>query len=237
MRTDKIVTEMLGEEIALTPSDVCGKKFRRTVIGGYDRRQVDRFLERVADVIEHLLEQVRNLKAAQQEQRSRIEEYRDMESTLRTALGASQRLAEDVVGAARREADAIIVEARAKRAQHELDGRRVPEALRREVQVLQEQRERLRAELTAVLETHRMLLDSHLQAPPVPSSLTNIDFESAEAAAANTPIFPPEPAPFYASDPPDAMMLDDDKDGAEEPEPLDEALTEAFEPGPTEKDE
>ncbi|MDX9974121.1 MAG: DivIVA domain-containing protein, partial [FCB group bacterium] len=52
VRKDKVVTEMLGEDFAISPSDLCEKKFRRVLTGGYDRKQVDRFLERVADNVE-----------------------------------------------------------------------------------------------------------------------------------------------------------------------------------------
>lgn len=226
MRTDKVVTEVLGDEVALTPSDVFGKKFKRALFGGYDRRQVDRFLERVADTLERLLEQVRSLRAVQLEQKARLEEYRDMENTLRTALGASQKLAEDVLATARREAQAIVEEGRVNQARLEMEGRRLPEELRREIRLLEQQRDRLRAELSAVLETHRRLLDGHLPKRPALPSLTNLEFGPC-GLDESMPIFAPEPEAFPSPDLPEAMVLEEpdrDAGAGEEPEPPDEAL-------------
>lgn len=242
MRKDKVVTEMLGEDLAITPSDVCDKKFRRAMVGGYDRRQVDRFLERVADAIERLLDQVRALKGTQQEQKGRIEEYRDMETTLRTALSSSQNLAEDILSAARREAQALVEEAHARQAQIELDARRLPDALRREIQLLEQQRDRLRVELGAVLDTHKNLLASHLS-PSLgpPPSFTNLGFLSGPAANdKESPIFASDAADVLGGDLPEAMVFEATENEIadfEEPSEGDEGLTRSAEPDATEKDE
>jgi DivIVA domain-containing protein len=241
MRKDKVVTEMLGEDLAITPSDVCDKKFRRVLTGGYDRRQVDRFLERVADAIERLLDQVRTLKSAQQEQKTRIEEYRDMETTLRTALSSSQKLAEDILSAARREAQAMLEETHAKQAQIELEARRLPDALRREIQLLEQQRDRLRTELGAVLDTHKNLLASHLS-PTLgpPPSFTNLGFLAGPAAgSAESPIFASDAAEALGTELPEAMVFETDDDelpDLEEPSEGEEELTSSTEPDATEND-
>lgn len=177
MRKDKVVSEMLGEETTLSPSDVCEMRFKRS-LRGYDTTEVDRYLERVADVLEDLIGQVRSLKETVQEQKARIEEYRQMESTWRDALVSSQKFAEDTLAAARREANALLEEARLKRAQEAMEAYRLPEALTRDIQALEHQRARLRVEMLSILDTHRQLLDSHIPEQPsyLPSSDTNINY-------------------------------------------------------------
>lgn len=177
MRKDKVVSEILGEETTLSPSDVCEMRFKRS-LRGYDTTEVDRYLERVADVLEDLIGQVRSLKETVQEQKARIEEFRQMESTWRDALVSSQKFAEDTLAAARREANALLEEARLKRAQESMEAYRLPEALTRDIQALEHQRARLRLEMLSILDTHRQLLDTHIPEQPsyLPSSDTNINY-------------------------------------------------------------
>ena len=52
MRKDKVVAEVLGDETAITPSDLYHTEFKSAVVGGYDKDEVDSFLERVADATE-----------------------------------------------------------------------------------------------------------------------------------------------------------------------------------------
>jgi cell division initiation protein len=159
-KKDKVVSEVLGEEHALSPSDVLNHDFRRLSFGGYDRAEVDAFLERVADALEELILEVRLLKERNEEQRKALDEYRDLENSLRNALISSQRFGEEVLEAAKREAHVILEEARLKKAQAQLEMGRVPNSLARDIHVLEQQRSRMRLELLAILETHRRLLDS-----------------------------------------------------------------------------
>ena len=162
MRKDKIVTEVMGEENVLTPSDLYNHDFKRMTMGGYKVEEVDQFLERVADVMESLIGQVRELKARTDEQREQLEEYRQMEKTLRNALMSSQKFGENILEAARREADALIEEGRLKKARAEFEASRVPSKMTEEIEQLKQQRRQLRIEILAVVETHRRLVDSLL---------------------------------------------------------------------------
>ncbi len=193
MRKDKVVTEVLGEENVITPSDLYNHQFKRVVMGGYKAQEVDEFLERVADVMEALIVQVRELRDRNEEQRRRLEEYRQMEETLRSALVSSQTFSENILEAARREARALIEQARLEKEQAKLENARMPEKLSHEIRMLRQQRDRLRVELLAILETHRRLLDSLIPAETtgVPSGF----FETArhEREPAAEPVEAPEP--------------------------------------------
>jgi len=164
MRKDRLVSEVLGEESVLAPSDLYNKEFRRVVFGGYDPAEVDAFLERVADALEPLIRQVRDLKQQQEEHRATIDEYRQMEATLRSALVTSQKFGENLVESARREAEHLVAAARIEKDRLELDAAKLPDELAKEVRRLQEQRDRLRADILAILEAHRALLDAHVDA-------------------------------------------------------------------------
>jgi DivIVA domain-containing protein len=159
MRRDKVVTDILGEEGALSPSDICAQEFHRATMGGYRTEEVDNFLERVADTVENLINQAREMRATNDEYRERLDEYRQMEQTLRSALVSAQHFSETMVEAAKREAAAIVEEARLAKRQMEVAAAELPEQLAREVRVLRQQRDWLRVEMTAVLDTHRKLIE------------------------------------------------------------------------------
>ncbi len=159
-KKDRMIVDALGEEIAITPSDIYNQDFKRALLGGYETREVDAFLERVADIIERLLAQMRYLRERVDEQRATIDEYREIEKTLRSALVSSQKFSEDILASAKREAESLIEEARLKKAQAQLAAAKLPRKLARDIHVLEQQRSRMRREMLAILETHKSLLDS-----------------------------------------------------------------------------
>jgi cell division initiation protein len=159
MRQDRIVSETFGGENVLTPSDLYNHEFKKTTVGGYKPDEVDEFMERVADVLESLIEQVRALKQDNAQQDERLEEYRQMEQTLRSALVSSQEFSQNVLESARHEANAIMEEARAKRAAADLQVTRIAEELTQEIRQLKEQRDRLKQDLLSVLAVHRQLIE------------------------------------------------------------------------------
>ncbi|MFO7975331.1 MAG: DivIVA domain-containing protein [Candidatus Hydrogenedentota bacterium] len=159
-KKDRMIAKALGEEIAITPSDIYNQDFKHALLGGYETKEVDAFLERVADIVEHLIDQIRYLREKVDEQRATIDEYREIEKTLRSALVSSQKFSEDILASAKREAESLIEEARLKKAQAQLAAAKLPRKLARDIHVLEQQRSRMRREMLAILETHKNLLDS-----------------------------------------------------------------------------
>jgi len=160
VKKDRMLVDALGEDIAITPSDIYNQDFRRAMLGGYDAREVDAFLERVADIVDRLLGQIRHLREKVDEQRVSIDEYREIEKTLRSALVSSQKFSEDILASAKREAESLIEEARLQKAQAQLAAAKLSRRLVRDIHVLEQQRSRMRREMLAILETHKSLLDS-----------------------------------------------------------------------------
>jgi cell division initiation protein len=160
MRTDRIVTEVLGGEVTITPADIFGKRFHRALFGGYQGQEVDGFLERVADVLEAVIRENRELKDRIEEYKAKSEDYTQMQETLRSALVTSQKFAENVIESARREAGTIVESGRVEKERILTQATRLPVALAQEINQLQQHRGRLRKEMTALLATHRTLLDS-----------------------------------------------------------------------------
>ncbi len=158
MRTDRVVSEVLGEEHAITPSDLYNAELKTNLFGGYSKNQVDTLLERAADVLETVITRNRQLKQQNDEQKTALEKYRDMEESLRGALVSSQKMSENIISSARFQADALLEEARLARAQAIFKMEELPGGLRMEIQRLVEARERLRDDIAAVLHSHEALL-------------------------------------------------------------------------------
>jgi len=158
MRKDKVVSEVLGEEHTITPSDLYNTEFKNAIMGGYDKQEVDAFLERVADVFESVINQVRELKEELEQQKDKMQAMADMENTLKNALVSAQKFGENIQESAMREANALLEEARLERMKASMAAAELPGELRAEIQELRNERTRLRTDLRGVLAAHSALL-------------------------------------------------------------------------------
>jgi cell division initiation protein len=147
----------------LTQIDVQQQQFRRE-LRGFDRREVQSFLDLVAQQIGELAHENSELKAAARRSQHELEEHRDRETTLREAMLTAQRAIEDIREQARKEAELVIAEAevRAEKIIHNAHARTT--SILEEVGELRRQRTRAIEELRGILNTHIKLLDLHEQA-------------------------------------------------------------------------
>lgn len=151
MRRDKVISEVLGAETILTPSEIYAQRFPKSIMGGYSVEAVDEFLHRVADTVELLLERIQELKEKIDEQAKLVEFYRQEESVLRSALNSAQRLNEDIIESAQRQAEAIITEA-------QMRAQQIPLRLEQEIQHLIHLRDRFHQEVKTVLLSFQSML-------------------------------------------------------------------------------
>ncbi len=94
----------------VTPLDIQQKKFH-VIFRGYDRSEVEAFLDQVRDEMEMLVREVAELKEFRQTYDERMREHRDREEILKTTMVTTQKLAEDLKLNARKEADVIVKDA------------------------------------------------------------------------------------------------------------------------------
>ena len=134
----------------ITPLDIQQMVFKVT-FRGYDREEVNRFLEELAQTVELL-----NRDSAVQQERfifleRQLAEMKRTEATLSNTLLSAQSLAEDVKQNAHREADLVIKEAELKAGELMHQARIELTDTQRDLSALQKQRllmvERLRASL------------------------------------------------------------------------------------------
>ena len=137
-------------ETALELTQKPNSIFRRALLGGYKAQDVDHYVERAADVLESLIGENRDYKV-------RLDELEDAERTMQTALASALKFSENIVDAAKREADSLI---QGSASATDEDAPAELLSLAQEIEVLRAQRNRLAAELNATLDSHIRLLDA-----------------------------------------------------------------------------
>lgn len=99
--------------MALTPLDIHNKEFRKT-FRGYDEEEVDEFLDQLVKDYERLYKENVELREALAAKDSNIDQYKDLEDTLKKTLVVAQQTADDLKSGAVRESEVIIKEAQLK---------------------------------------------------------------------------------------------------------------------------
>lgn len=174
----------------ISPIDIQHKTFKKS-LQGYDRTEVDQFLDDVIETLEDDAHARAALEAEIADLKERISHFKSMEESLQNTLVLAQRTADEVKASAHKEADLIKLESKvaAEReiALHNNDA----EDARRQRQRAIEEAEKAKSELRSLLMTHLSLLEK-----PTPA------FEEAPAANSNgatTPhddtqvVIPPKP--------------------------------------------
>lgn len=155
----------------LTPLDIRKQEFKR-VLRGYDRVEIDTFMEMVANEFEELLRSQKDMRDRAVELEVQLKDYRQIEKTLQQTLLQAQETTGKTYETARKEAELIAREAEHKaagiisEAQSDLARlkRELLELMMRKDTLVQQLRVILSAELdllkTLDLGTARTLVDS-----------------------------------------------------------------------------
>jgi cell division initiation protein len=97
----------------LTPLDIHHKEFRRS-LRGYDEKEVDDFLDDVADDFERLFKENIELSEKLDTASEQLRRYQVNEQTIQNTMLAAQRSAEDIVNKANADADQVLRDAELK---------------------------------------------------------------------------------------------------------------------------
>ena len=160
MRVERGISEILGKELAITPSDLYHAEFPRVLFRGYARGDVDDFIEQVAEAFEVLSKENQALKQQQGGLKEELDAYDQIERTLRNALASSQKFGENIVESAKREAAALVAEGALEKHRAAINAAELCDALREEIASLKEARNRLRSGLEAMIDTHAAMLET-----------------------------------------------------------------------------
>ena len=142
----------------ITPLDIQQMVFR-TKLRGYDREEVNRFLEELAQTVESLNRDNAMLRERLAVMEQQVSELKRTETTLSNTLVAAQSLADDVKRSATRDAELIVKEAELKAGELFRQARVELGNTQRDLSMLQKQRLLMVERMRATLHTFERMLD------------------------------------------------------------------------------
>lgn len=142
----------------LTPLEIRHKEFGRSM-RGYKDIDVDEFLDDVADEFERLFNENIDHKERLEALEEKIEQYKNIEETLKKTLLSAQQQAEELKHNAKKESDLILRDAELKSRSILNDSYAERQKIQRSVQALKQKQEELRYQLRSVLESYMNILD------------------------------------------------------------------------------
>ncbi len=138
----------------LTARDVMNVGFHKANIGGYRSDEVDIFIDKVQETFEEQDREIESLKKKLVVLAKRIEQYREEEDNVKTALLSAQKLADVAMKDAQKKAEDMINEAQAKVSSLEQQSRDMIESKKDEIVMLQTEAAKFKAELIDVYKKH-----------------------------------------------------------------------------------
>lgn len=152
----------------ISPLDIRKQTFRKG-LRGLDEQEVVSFLEMVADQVEGLLQENRELKDRMATAEVQLENYRRIEEALRNALITAEKVARDTKRNADQEVEILLKDADLKARRSVQSARGILESMRSDLVELNKQRRDFLTRFRLMVETQLKMLD-----------LKRVEFESEE---------------------------------------------------------
>ncbi len=144
--------------MSITPLDIQQQKFK-TRIRGFDVREVDAFLEQMANVFESLHRTHKDMQEEVRRLQLEIQGYRKREETFKRALLNSQKVLDQMKDNARKSAELIIAEAEVKAEKILNNAHNRLAQLHEDISELKRQRTQIEVQIGSIVEGHSKLLD------------------------------------------------------------------------------
>jgi len=168
----------------LDPQDIRKHEFTR-VWRGYDREEVHALLEALAREFEDVTRRAQTLAAELRDAREEAARHQKSEDTLQAAALAVQQALEEKRRATERESETLLKETRERVEAETVAAQTQVNALRTELQTLENERSRFYLRFQNLLHEQSTLLESMMDAPA----------RKPEDTPTNAPAAPPPPAP------------------------------------------
>jgi len=163
----------------ITPLDVRGHRFA-VRMRGYDREEVQSFLNFVSEEFEKVVSEVSHLREETSQLKSSLGDLTERERILKETLFTAQKLSEDIKEEAKREGRLVLREA-------DLRGQKLLDQVQRKVSQLEDsirglkmERDAFERRLRSLLEQHLKLLEMHREEEELSDKLTFIKQKPTE---------------------------------------------------------
>ncbi len=142
----------------ITPLDIQQQQFK-TRFRGFDIREVDAFLEQMAETFETLQKTNQNLSDEVRRLELEIQGYRKREETFKRALLNSQKVLDQMKDNARKSAELIIAESEVKAEKILNKAHNRLAQLHEDISELKRQRTQIEVQISSIIEAHSRLLE------------------------------------------------------------------------------
>lgn len=142
----------------ITSQEIIDKHFDKSKMFGYRPDEVDDFLDSIVKTIQDLENENQTLQRKVQVLNEKLEEYREDEESLRTALVGAQKLGNSMVQEAHQKADAIVKEANYQAEQILFNARRKEESQREGLEQIKQEVSDFKSRLINIYRQHIELI-------------------------------------------------------------------------------
>ncbi len=142
----------------ITPVDLENKEFKKG-FRGYDIDEVETFLTELSKDYARFYRENAGLKDKNAILTDALENYKEMEETMRSAIISAQRTSEEILRNAHEQADVIVKEAKVRATEITNELEADIQALKREAAEIEGRNSLMRAKLKTVLNTYLGMLD------------------------------------------------------------------------------
>jgi cell division initiation protein len=137
----------------ITPLDIQQKRFH-TGFRGYDRGEVETFLDLVREDMELLLREVTELREFRQAYEDRLHELREKEETVKNTMIMTQKMAEDLKENARKEALLLVKDAELRGQQTTVNAQQEKARIEAELLELRRRKHHFLQDIKKVVQMH-----------------------------------------------------------------------------------
>lgn len=143
----------------LTPLDIQQQQFRN-VFWGFDPKEVDAFLDVVANELEELIRANNALRDDAERKERELQQHRERERNLKDTMMTATRITEDIKQNARKEAEIVVAQAENQAEQIIQNAHQRLARVIEDFDELKRQKAQFEESLRSLIQTHGKLLDS-----------------------------------------------------------------------------
>lgn len=151
----------------ITPLDIQQQQFK-VRFRGFDIREVDTFLEKVADSVSILQGENKDLREESSRLKVEIQGYKEREETFKRAMLNSQKVLEQMKDNARKSAEIIIADAEVKAEKILNRSHTRLSQLHEDIAELKRQRIQIEVQIRSIIEAHSKLLEVSKEGMDIP---------------------------------------------------------------------
>lgn len=146
----------------VSPLNIKKQEFNK-VVRGYDKEEVQAFLDKLADEFEIIQRENESLKKQLEESNEKLSEFRKIEKNLQNTLLKAQESSSKSIESTRKQAGLIVKEAEIKASQMIEKARENANEIRNAVIHLREEKDMIIAKLKAIVNTQSKLLELNVR--------------------------------------------------------------------------